>query len=758
MRQNSTDKALRQPFILTPDEQVQRQQLNILDYWGNKQQEGFADETSVDHPDAKSSVSESEVWRLIAGIEMHNWQRECSQKWFESGHQGVVKVVTGAGKTILACAIIERLQNQVAHDLRVAVVVPTVVLLGQWYDLLKERSNLPAAAIGRLGGGFKDGFAGSVRILISVLNSAATRLPELASRLQSPLLLVVDECHRAGAAEMSKVFATRRTFNLGLSATPEREEVAAEESEDADATGNPSVDFDETVLGRELGSVIYELDYQQAVEHGILSRFVISHYGLPLEPAERIRYEHLSREISELRRFLQTKVRGGPIDGGMLVGWARRVASRGQTALARQAAEYVSLTGQRKQLLYHAKARESAVARLVQEALRNDQSSRIILFHEAIAEVMRLFQRLRAEGFSAVAEHSQLPDSLRQESVHLFRMGSANVLVSARSLIEGFDVPAADVGIVVASSSSARQRIQTLGRILRKKSAAAHQKPALLHVLYASETTDELIYEKEDWDRLTGAERNRYFTWDPTAEESQPIERPGPPRRPKARESDLDWTTLRFGDTYPGAYEGLDFTSDAQGNVRDATGTLMQNPQGIPALIKELRGGYGRFRVTTGKQALLVPTHNGEESKILFGGFVSEPFIPKSEVKMSPFHDAAVSTDSGVPGAEYSGPAEECIELRVQAKAAGPVLAKKVPNGEAYARTTKNASDRERGLDAEAIIAALLHVERQEQIKVTRIKVSLESRVAFCEAGGRRLFLHKLKSGLEFKDEILGMS
>ena len=41
------------------------------------------------------------------------------------------------------------------------------------------------------------------------------------------------------------------------------------------------------------------------------------------------------------------------------------------------------------------------------------------------------------------------------------------------------------------------------------------------------ETVDEAIYEKEDWERLIGIDRNRYFVWDPPR---QPLEQPDPPR------------------------------------------------------------------------------------------------------------------------------------------------------------------------------------------------------------------------------------
>ncbi|MGH7229284.1 MAG: DEAD/DEAH box helicase [Nitrospiraceae bacterium] len=743
--------------LLSPLEQVERQQLNILHFWSEKAQEanGVPGATG-ESPTKMTTASVPEHWNLLSGVQLHAWQVECRDKWFAAGKRGVVKVVTGAGKTVLACAIIEQLEREVGPRLRVAVVVPTVVLLDQWYDVLTERGNLPTGTVGRLGGGFQDKLEGKVRILISVLNSAAAKLPKMAAAVVEPLLLIVDECHRAGATQMSAVFGARRAFNLGLSATPEREEAASEEDlEEGTGPGELPATFDETLLGRELGPIIYVLNYRQALEAGILSRFVIHHFGLPLEPPERGRYERLSREITDLRRHLQSQVKGRSIDGGALVGWARRVAGRGHSALARQAAEYVSLTGQRKLLLYHAKARHDAVLRLVRDALAEDAASRIILFHEAIGEVMRLFQELRAEGFAAVGEHSQLPDSLRQESVRLFRNGAAGILVSARSLIEGFDVPAADVGIVVASSSSVRQRIQTLGRILRVKGRGSQARPAALHVLYMSETTDEMIYEKQDWESLTGAERNQYFTWDPTDKTSRATEKDGPPRRPKPAESQVDWSALKTGDPYPGVYEGADFSCDAQGNVRDAIGDLMSNPQDIPRRVKDLRDGYGRFRVTPARRAVLVPVREDEESQILLAGFLEEPFKTVAQPVVDK-EDAGGVQAQLVTGAEYHGPVDGAVELRVKTKAKGSVLSRRVSGGEDYAHTEKNALAPERGRDAEALLRAIAQVEQQEGIRIMSVTVLPARRIALCEAKGKRLFLHQLTAGLEFRDQILG--
>lgn len=721
------------PFAIKPADLVQRQQLNILHYWSDRAK-AKAVEAGVDIPvdTAASSGSLPARWSLLRGVELRTWQEDCRDKWFKSGKRGVIKVVTGAGKTVLACGIVEWLQNTESPNLRVAIVVPTVVLLDQWCELLTEHSNLPLGAVGRLGGGHQDKFDESVRILVCVLNSAAAKLPKLAGILTAPLLLIVDECHRAGATQMSDVFQTKRAYNLGLSATPERE-VEAVDDEDAvvvDTDPDEPANFDDSLLGQELGPIIFELGYLDAINDGILARFQLQHYGLPLEPQERVRYERMSREITDLRRSLQSQFKGRGMDGGALVGWARKMASRGGSSLSTQAANYVALTGQRKQLVYHAKARALAVERLVEQALAAAEDTRILLFHESVAEVMRIFALLRQKGVSVVAEHSQLPDTLRAESLHLFRTGSARVLVSARSLIEGFDVPAADVGIVVASSSSVRQRIQTLGRILRKK--PGEDRAALLHVLYMAETTDEMIYEKQDWGTVTGAERNRYFAWDPTQPDSRPLEKEGPPRRPKPTEDKIDWAALQPGADYPGAYEGAEFSSDSQGNVKEADGRVASNPQEVPALVQQARGSYGRFRVTPRKRAVLVAA--GEGGRLIFAGFLAEPF----------------QFESRPAGA---APTEE-IELLVRSKAGGYRIARKIPDGEAFARTSDQAKDPARGAEAETLTKRIKQVEAETGKTIRKLKL-LANREVVADVEGKRIVLLALTAGLEFSDRNL---
>ncbi|WP_343424941.1 DEAD/DEAH box helicase family protein [Candidatus Amarolinea dominans] len=152
-------------------------------------------------------------WRLVPeGATLYEWQHECLNRWLKDG-RGTVKVATGGGKTLFALAAAQALQNEREPDLRMVVVVPTIPLMFQWQDEAR-RGNLPLSAIGLMGGGQQPPSLSTVRILICVLNSARERLPDLVRRAgwSRRTLLVVDECHRAGAAQASRIFDAKPRF------------------------------------------------------------------------------------------------------------------------------------------------------------------------------------------------------------------------------------------------------------------------------------------------------------------------------------------------------------------------------------------------------------------------------------------------------------------------------------------------------------------------------------------------------------------
>jgi superfamily II DNA or RNA helicase len=76
----------------------------------------------------------------------------------------------------------------------------------------------------------------------------------------------------------------------------------------------------------------------------------------------------------------------------------------------------------------------------------------------------------------------------------MFKVGMADILVCCRALDEGIDVPEAECAILAASTSSHRQRVQRLGRVLR---LSRNKESAEIYSLYASDQELEKLKKEE---------------------------------------------------------------------------------------------------------------------------------------------------------------------------------------------------------------------------------------------------------------------
>jgi len=678
-----------------------------------------------------------DVWKLTKGVEPLPWQQECIAKWRRKKGRGTVKVVTGAGKTLLALFIAELIQNTEDRDLRVAVIVPTIVLMHQWYDAIVEHGNVPTEAIGRLGGGYDESFADGKRILVTVLVSASERLPRLVreANVEEHLMLIADECHHAGATEMSKALKTKCRWSLGLSATPERE--------DDDDTG-----YDESFLGKRLGPIIYEFNLADALREGLVPKFTINHYGLSMNANERQRYEALSRSISDAMSQLKAQ-RDSRTDGDFF-SWARSVASRNQGDLGAIAARFISDVSKRRELLNHMQARRNAVIQLIAREFSINPEARVILFHESIADVMDLFADLCQQGLKAIAEHSELPASYRETGLDHFRKGIARIIVSARSLIEGFNVPAVDVGIIVASSGSVRQRIQSLGRVLRRhRGPRGEEKTSCIHVLYAADSVEENIYTKLDWYEVTGVDSNKFYLWDL---ETEPQRQEGPPRTPLPTDEHIAADALEPGGRYPGQYEGVELTCDSQRNVTNANGQYAIDTAELADAILKVKDCGGKFRITPKRHFVVVRVPSEEEWETLYVTRLAEPLRFDVPARKTGSSEGAVKWALAArTGDPYPFAGIPVIEdgLRFKQKSGG-VISKKVRAGEVFARSGDKAEDPARGAEAERLVAAIKELQKGGK-KVNRIEINEAKHIVYREAG-QVFFVCALHADLEFPE------
>jgi superfamily II DNA or RNA helicase len=392
----------------------------------------------------------SKPWEMK--IELYRWQKEAKKGWWENNGRGIIKVVTGAGKTVLALSLISDLYKSEAYKdngLRTVIVVPTTVLLDQWLIELMDKLNLPRDKIAVFYGKEKDPIEDK-KVLIYVVNSARKYLKEHSETYfaKDDVFLIVDECHRYGSKENSKIFDASYSYILGLSATPER-------------FGDMGF---EKKLTPNLGKIIYSYSYSDALKDGIIPPYKLIRLKVQLSKEEHHQYEEITKKISKLNRILFSNY--SELKDCSPLEFLKKLGQLYEDTHDSVILKYISLLNQRKEIIHTSISKFNALKWLIEN--ENLKNNRILLFHERIEFADKIFCFLKEKGFNVGIYHTDLPLNERIKNIADYRSGKNNIIVSCRALDEGFDVPESEIGIIVAGTSSVRQWIQRMGRILRK--------------------------------------------------------------------------------------------------------------------------------------------------------------------------------------------------------------------------------------------------------------------------------------------------
>ena len=194
------------------------------------------------------------------------YQTASIEAWKENKRNGVIVLPTGAGKTHVATMAIEMCKRQTL------VVVPTLDLMNQWYELLLSTFN---AEIGLIGGGFYEIGA----ITVTTYASAFRHQERMGNQFG---LIIFDECHHLPGEgyKYAAEFAIA-PFRLGLTATPERDEIA------------------DALLEEIVGKFVYRLEAQELAGE-YLADYIVERIEVDLSEEERAR---LRTRTPNLYRF-----------------------------------------------------------------------------------------------------------------------------------------------------------------------------------------------------------------------------------------------------------------------------------------------------------------------------------------------------------------------------------------------------------------------------------------------------------------------
>ena len=369
---------------------------------------------------------------------LREWQKSALKAWNQNNFQGIVEVATAGGKTFFSiqCILTWLEKNQ---DGKILVIVPTTALQDQWYVSLSEELNINASDI-CIWPEKKDF---DCKFHIMVVNTARSKA-DLLKKKSKKLFLIADECHRYASIENSSALKIGADASLGLTATAERE-------------------YDEglkEVLIPNLGKIIYKYGISDARKDGIVSEFEIYNVKVPFRSTEEINYKKLTKSLA--------------------------------LAFAQNDVEKISkISRLRARVSINATARIPAAIAIAEQ----NRGLKTLIFHEEIESAEKIFQILKKRGQSVAIYHSQIGGDARRESLKQFRKGIVQVIVCCRALDEGVDVPESEVAIIAASTSSSRQRIQRIGRVIRIHS---DKERAKIYSIYITEKEQQRLREEQE--------------------------------------------------------------------------------------------------------------------------------------------------------------------------------------------------------------------------------------------------------------------
>jgi superfamily II DNA or RNA helicase len=363
-----------------------------------------------------------------------DYQAEAVASWRAARWRGIVVLPTGAGKSLVAELCIASVKRSAL------VVVPTLDLLSQWYGNL--RAAFGEALVGVLGGGTHD-----IRPLtVATYDSVFLHAERYGDRFG---LVIWDEVHHLPAPGYSRAArCLMAPARLGLTATLERPDGA------------------HLGLDALVGPVVYRREITE-LAGTFLAPYRTETIAVRLSPEDMAEYQRL-RGI--YRSFVdRNRIRMSAPDG-----WQRflMLAARSKEGRAAHAAYRES-----RRLEQGNATKMEVVRQLVAE----EWGRRTLLFTNDNATAMRISRELLVP---LITHRTDVKE--RRAFLDAFAAGDLPILATSRVLNEGVDLPEAEVGIVVSGTSTVREMVQRLGRILRPREG----KQAVLYELVADGTSE----------------------------------------------------------------------------------------------------------------------------------------------------------------------------------------------------------------------------------------------------------------------------
>jgi len=398
-------------------------------------------------------------------------QNEAFEAWNKNGKKGIIEMATATGKTLVGFMAIEALAQTKRKGV-VRIFAHSKAILNQWKREAIDKLGL----IANVNEDYKESiYCNGLEIHFNTLQTVYKRPEDFPTDL-----LIVDEVHHGAAFEFRKALSVDCKWKMGLSATIEG-------------------DVKTNILERELGPIVYSFSLKEALEKGVLPKFEWKLHTVYLSIEEEKEFENISKKISNKFKYISNDVETIQKITGKekeviedLYDFVKLVekARYKKIDLPDEWRLLQSLILQRRWLIHRSRPK---LDHAIELAKCLSTKNKVIVFTMDIESCNLIGNELLQSNDNVFVVHSDIGEDVNKRIVQ-FKNAKYGVLIGARMLDEGIDIPDAEIGINVSSSKTRLQLVQRMGRILRMQKG----KHPIFHHYIAVPGPEYYLYEEDN--------------------------------------------------------------------------------------------------------------------------------------------------------------------------------------------------------------------------------------------------------------------
>jgi len=411
-----------------------------------------------------------------------DYQKTAFENWKNNGQKGLFAMATGTGKTITSLNCLLEIYKRKGYY-KAIILVPTITLVNQWEqecrkfnfsNIIKVYSNNLTwrDEVERVAFNEKYKTEKEPEVSYIIISTYASYSRERVFKVlngfdRRRLLMIADECHNMGSGSLAKrlkeIPYLRR---IGLSATPERQ---------FDDEGNQKL---KKFFGSE-EHYTYEYSMEEAIQNGVLCKYIYYPHLVRLTPDEKDAYVELSERIAKYFNYDKEKFDHIDEKLKMMLLARKRIVHKAENKVEAFRAIIEKRFQEKGNLKY------SLI--YVPEGNKPDyigggddfDTAEDIDDDNDMEHLINLYTKVVTEVDDHVTVRKFVSGQQgRDEILNDFATGRLHVLTSMKCLDEGVDVPRSELAVFCASTGNPRQFIQRRGRVLRthpdKKMAELH--------------------------------------------------------------------------------------------------------------------------------------------------------------------------------------------------------------------------------------------------------------------------------------------